>query len=137
VPDLSTMVVFAGAALVLLLIPGPAVLYITTRSVTQGRAAGMASVLGIATGSLVHVAAATVGLSALLVGSAVAFHTVRSIGAACLVALGVLSDGAYALISAALGDRLRDKAGSRRAGVVSGLVYVGLGVATAANSSRA
>jgi threonine/homoserine/homoserine lactone efflux protein len=70
-------------------IPGPAVLYIVTRSIDQGRSAGVASVLGIHTGSLVHVAAAAAGLSALVVSSAVAFSVVKYAGAAYLVILGV------------------------------------------------
>jgi len=77
------------AAVTLLLIPGPAVLYIVTRSVDQGRAAGLASVCGVHVGTLLHVAAAALGLSALLVSSATAYDTVRWLGAAYLVGLGV------------------------------------------------
>jgi threonine/homoserine/homoserine lactone efflux protein len=88
-PDASTIGVFAAAALALLVVPGPAVIYITTRSIDQGRAAGFASVLGIATGTLVHTAAAAVGLSALLASSAVAFGIVKYVGAAYLVFLGL------------------------------------------------
>ena len=88
-PDASTLALFAVAALTLLVIPGPAVLYIVTRSVDQGRAAGLASVCGVHVGTLVHVAAAALGLSALLVSSATAYDTVRWLGAAYLVWLGV------------------------------------------------
>jgi threonine/homoserine/homoserine lactone efflux protein len=88
-PEASTIGVFAVAALALLVVPGPAVIYITTRSIDQGRAAGFASVLGIATGTLVHTAAAAVGLSALLASSAVAFGIVKYVGAAYLVFLGL------------------------------------------------
>jgi len=77
------------AAITLLVIPGPSVLYIVTRSVDQGRAAGLASVGGIHVGTLVHVAAAAFGLSALLVSSATAYNAVRWVGAAYLVWLGV------------------------------------------------
>ena len=80
---------FIGAAIALLLTPGPAVLYIVTRSVEQGRAAGLVSVVGICSGTLVHVVAATLGLSALLVSSARAFTTVRYAGAAYLIVLGI------------------------------------------------
>ncbi len=80
---------FVGAAIALLLTPGPAVLYIVTRSVEQGRAAGLVSVVGICSGTLVHVVAATLGLSALLVSSARAFTTVRYAGAAYLIVLGI------------------------------------------------
>jgi threonine/homoserine/homoserine lactone efflux protein len=88
-PDPSTLALFAAAAVGLLLIPGPAVLYVVTRSVDQGRAAGLASVAGIHVGTLVHVVAAALGLSALLVSSAVAYDTVRWLGAAYLVWLGL------------------------------------------------
>jgi threonine/homoserine/homoserine lactone efflux protein len=88
-PEASTLALFAVAAVTLLVIPGPAVLYIVTRSVDQGRAAGLASVCGIHVGTLLHVAAAALGLSALLVSSATAYDTVRWLGAAYLVWLGV------------------------------------------------
>ena len=80
---------FVAAALVILLIPGPAVLYLVTRSIAQGRRAGFVSVLGLSTGALVHVIAATVGLSAVLVASSTAFNAVKMLGAAYLVYLGV------------------------------------------------
>jgi threonine/homoserine/homoserine lactone efflux protein len=89
VPSPSTVAVFCAAALSLLVLPGPAVLYIVTRSVDQGRRAGLVSVLGIHTGSVVHVAAAAVGLSALLATSAAAFTVVKLAGAAYLVFMGV------------------------------------------------
>jgi threonine/homoserine/homoserine lactone efflux protein len=88
-PETSTLALFALAAITLLVIPGPSVLYIVTRSADQGRAAGLASVCGVHVGTLVHVAAAALGLSALLVSSATAYHTVRWLGAAYLVWLGV------------------------------------------------
>jgi threonine/homoserine/homoserine lactone efflux protein len=88
-PSLSTFGVFALATMALLIVPGPAVLYVVTRSVGQGRRAGLVSVLGLHTGSLVHVAAAATGLSALLLASATAFQVVKLAGAAYLVALGV------------------------------------------------
>ena len=88
-PDASSLTVFVLAALALLLVPGPAVLYIIARSVDQGRTAGLVSVVGVGLGSMVHVAAAALGLSALLVQSATAFRTVKYLGAAYLVYLGV------------------------------------------------
>jgi threonine/homoserine/homoserine lactone efflux protein len=87
--DPAAYAVFLGAALALLVVPGPAVLYIVARSVHQGRRAGLASVLGIHVGTLVHVLAATVGLSALLASSATAFTVVKLLGAAYLVYLGI------------------------------------------------
>lgn len=88
-PTLSTIVVFLLAGLGILLIPGPAVLYIVTRSMAQGRRAGLASVGGIETANLVHLVAATLGLSALLMTSALAFSVVKYLGAAYLIFLGV------------------------------------------------
>jgi threonine/homoserine/homoserine lactone efflux protein len=89
VPTPSTIALFCSAALALLLLPGPTVLYIVTRSIDQGRRAGLVSVLGTHVGSLVHVAGAALGLSALLVSSAVAFSAVKYVGATYLIWLGV------------------------------------------------
>jgi threonine/homoserine/homoserine lactone efflux protein len=88
-PDASTLGLFSVAALALLVIPGPAVTYIVMRSVDQGRTAGLVSILGIHTGSAVHVAAAVLGLSAILASSATAFTAVKLAGAAYLIAIGV------------------------------------------------
>ena len=88
-PSASTLGLFAIAALALLVIPGPSVLYVVTRSVEQGRRAGLVSVVGIHTGSLVHIAAAATGLSALLLASATLFNAVKLAGAAYLIFLGV------------------------------------------------
>jgi len=87
-------------AMLLLLIPGPAVLYITSRSIGLGRAAGLASAMGIAVGTMFHVAAATLGLSALLVSSSAAFQLVKYAGAAYLIYLGIrtLRDGGTAAL---------------------------------------
>jgi threonine/homoserine/homoserine lactone efflux protein len=89
IPAPSSLVLFVTAALVLLVIPGPAVLYVTSRTIGHGRAAGFVSALGIGVGSLVHVAAAAVGLSALLMSSAGVFGAVKYLGAAYLIYLGV------------------------------------------------
>jgi threonine/homoserine/homoserine lactone efflux protein len=88
-PDPSHLALFVGAALLLLVVPGPAVLYVVTQSVSQGRRAGFASVAGITTGTLVHIVAATIGLSALLASSALAFDVVKYLGAAYLVVVGI------------------------------------------------
>jgi threonine/homoserine/homoserine lactone efflux protein len=87
-PDVHTLLLFAAAALALLVVPGPSVIYIVTRSVSQGRRAGIASMLGIQTGSLVHVAAAAAGVSAVVASSATAFSLVKYAGAAYLILLG-------------------------------------------------
>jgi threonine/homoserine/homoserine lactone efflux protein len=89
IPDPDRLAVFVVAALALLVVPGPAVLYVVARSIHHGRRAGLASVLGIHVGTLVHIAAATVGLSALIVSSAVAFTAVKIAGAVYLVGLGL------------------------------------------------
>ncbi|MDH4338839.1 MAG: LysE family translocator [Thermoleophilia bacterium] len=88
-PDPPAIGLFVVAALALLLVPGPAVLYIVARSIHEGRRAGLASVLGIHVGTLVHIAAATLGLSALIASSAVAFTAVKIAGAVYLVGLGL------------------------------------------------
>ena len=87
-PSSAQLWLFCLAALVLLAIPGPAVLYIVVQSAEQGRRAGLASVAGVHVGTLVHVAAASIGLSALIVASATAFTAVKYAGAAYLVLLG-------------------------------------------------
>jgi len=89
IPDSHSVALFVVAALALLLVPGPAVLYVVTRSIHEGRRAGIASVVGIHVGTLVHIAAATLGLSALIVSSAVAFTAVKVAGALYLVGLGL------------------------------------------------
>jgi threonine/homoserine/homoserine lactone efflux protein len=88
-PGAANLGLFAGAALALLLIPGPAVLYIVGRSVEHGRRAGLVSLGGIHAATLVHVAAAALGLSAVLASSAVAFGVVKYAGAAYLIWLGL------------------------------------------------
>ena len=89
IPDLATLGLFCVAALALLVVPGPAVLYIVAQSIDGGRRAGLYSTLGVHLGSVVHVAAAAVGLSAILVSSATAFSVVKYAGAAYLVYLGL------------------------------------------------
>ncbi len=89
IPSAAHIGAFAAAGFVLLLVPGPAVLYIVGRSVEQGRLAGVVSVLGITAGTLVHVAAAVVGLSALITSSVLAFSIVKYAGAAYLIYIGV------------------------------------------------
>ncbi len=88
-PSTHAFAVFVPAALVLLAIPGPAVLYVVATSVEGGRRNGLLSVAGVHLGSLVHVVAAVAGLSALIVSSAVAFSTVKYVGAAYLIVVGI------------------------------------------------
>ena len=89
IPDHASLVIFITAALVLLAIPGPAVLYVVGRSIGLGRSAGLVSALGIGVGTCIHVGAAAVGLSALLMSSAAAFGVVKYLGAGYLIYLGV------------------------------------------------
>jgi threonine/homoserine/homoserine lactone efflux protein len=88
-PSVSAYAVFLATAMVLLLIPGPAVLYVVTRSIEMGRAGGLASVAGITTGTVAYVTLATAGLSSLVLASTVAFDAVKYVGAAYLLLLGV------------------------------------------------
>ena len=106
-PDLGSLGVFVAAAVLLLVTPGPAVLYIVARSIHEGRRSGLVSVLGVHAGTLVHVAAAAAGLSALLAASAAAFAAVKYLGAAYLIYLGVrrLLDRAGGPAAAVLGAR--------------------------------
>ncbi len=85
----GSLLTFAVAALIVLVIPGPSVLYIIARSVSQGRQAGLVSAVGLSAGALFHVVAATAGLSALLLTSATAFAVVKGLGAGYLIYLGV------------------------------------------------
>lgn len=85
----ATLSVFITASLALLITPGPAVMFIVTRSIEQGRKAGLASVCGIEVGGLFHVAAAALGLSTILVSSALAFDVVKYLGAAYLIYIGI------------------------------------------------
>jgi threonine/homoserine/homoserine lactone efflux protein len=89
VPSLSTYAVFLATGMALLLVPGPAVLYVVTRSIEMGRAGGLASVAGITTATVAHVTLATAGLSSLILASTVAFDAVKYVGAAYLLLLGL------------------------------------------------
>lgn len=88
-PDLGSIVTFAIASVTLLLIPGPAVIYILNRSVADGREVGLSAVAGLELGNLVHAVAASAGLSAVLATSATAFNAVKWLGAGYLVFVGV------------------------------------------------
>jgi threonine/homoserine/homoserine lactone efflux protein len=208
-PDLNTLTLFAAASALLIVMPGPAVIYIVARSVEHGRDAGLMSMLGVEVASLTHGLAATVGLSALLASSATAFGVVKYAGAAYLIYLGiraliddgdrrptaeerralsprslflwgylvgllnpktalfflaflpqfvdqaqgavamqimilsavftaiaVLSDGAYALLGGAAGQRLSAIWHGRSISRASGCIYIGLGVTAALSHGR-
>jgi threonine/homoserine/homoserine lactone efflux protein len=89
VPSLSAYAVFLVTAIAILLVPGPAVLYVVTRSIEMGRAGGIASVAGITTATAAYVALATAGVSSLIIASTVAFDVVKYAGAAYLLVLGL------------------------------------------------
>ena len=103
----SLLLLFVTGAAILPLIPGPAVLYIISRSVAHGRPAGLVSAMGIAAGTLFHIAAATLGLSALLASSALAFQFVKYLGAAYLIYLGIrtLRSGDSHMLNTASGGK--------------------------------
>jgi threonine/homoserine/homoserine lactone efflux protein len=157
-PSVHTLLVFAAAVVVFAIIPGPSVLYIVTRSIAQGRLAGVVSASAVAVGNLVHVAAATLGLSAILASSAAAFAVLNpktalfflaflpqftdpAAGpiAAQIAVLGLvltlitgLSDSTYALVAGTAGGWLRGTpAFRRRQRMVSGGAYIALGVTAA------
>ena len=89
VPPLHDVVAFGIASIALLVIPGPAVIYVLNRSVADGRNAALAGVAGLEIGNFMHVIAATLGLSAIIAASATAFSTIKWAGAAYLVYVGV------------------------------------------------
>ena len=103
----SSLLLFVTGAALLLVIPGPAVTYVVSRSIGHGRAAGLVSVMGIVVGTLLHVSAATLGLSALLASSALAFQSIKYLGAAYLIYLGIrtLRRDDSQLLQAANGER--------------------------------
>ncbi|MFZ9629931.1 MAG: LysE family translocator [Ilumatobacteraceae bacterium] len=90
-PSASLLLTFAAASFVLLIIPGPAVLYIVNRSVSDGRRVGLSAAAGLTLGNLTHAIAASVGLSAVLAASATAFNIVKWAGAAYLIVTGLRS----------------------------------------------
>ena len=85
----TNLLLFFTASLALILVPGPDMIYVITRGVSQGRPVGLLSAVGVCCGILVHTAFAAVGLSAILAQSALAFSVVKYVGAAYLVYLGV------------------------------------------------
>ena len=94
-PTLDTMMVFTAATFALLIVPGPSVVYVMTRSIEQGRSAGITAMLGLETGALIHVLAAATGLASLLAASPTAFTVIRWGGAAYLVYLAIRQFRAY------------------------------------------
>jgi threonine/homoserine/homoserine lactone efflux protein len=88
-PDTVLLLGFIAASLIVLVLPGPGVFYVLTRSASQGRRAGLISALGLSVGALAHVAAAAAGLSALLLTSATAFGVVKTLGAGYLIYIGI------------------------------------------------
>jgi threonine/homoserine/homoserine lactone efflux protein len=88
-PEPHTFVLFAGTSILILVAPGPSVLYVITRSVSQGRRAGAVSVLGVGLGNFSHAIAAAIGVSAIVASSAIAFSVVKYAGAAYLIYLGI------------------------------------------------
>ncbi|MDB5827414.1 MAG: lysE type translocator family protein [Variovorax sp.] len=86
---LTDLLTFMAVVLGLFLVPGPAVLLVITRTAQGGRRTGVATGLGVAAGDLIHTLAASVGLSALLATSALAFTIVKFAGAGYLLYLGV------------------------------------------------
>jgi len=88
-PEGATILIVALASVALVVVPGPAVIYILTRSVSQGRDAGLVSAVGVNLGSSVHVLAAVAGLTVLLANSAAAYTTLKWAGVAYLAWIGM------------------------------------------------
>ena len=85
----STLITFSIAALIIIVIPGPAVLFIITQSIESGRNAGLISVSGILTGGFIHVITASLGVAAIFAASPLAFNLLKFLGAAYLIFLGI------------------------------------------------
>jgi len=88
-PAIETIVLFMAAVLALNVTPGPSIAYVMSRSFGQGRTAGLVSAVGLGTGSLLHAIGATLGLSAVVAYSPMAYAVIKYLGAAYLVYLGV------------------------------------------------
>ena len=87
--DLHTYLLFIGAVVVLVIVPGPDMAYMLTRTILQGRRAGVLAAVGINAGAYVHVTAAVLGLTAILAASSIAFAVVKWLGACYLIWIGV------------------------------------------------
>lgn len=90
-PDVTHWTIFLGAAFVLLITPGPSIMYVMARAVPQGVHAAVLSAVGLALGDLLQVVATAIGLSALLGTVSAVFSVLKFAGAAYLVVLGVLT----------------------------------------------
>jgi threonine/homoserine/homoserine lactone efflux protein len=121
--DIHDVAMFLGASPLLNLTPGPDTLYAVSHASARGWRAGAVAALGIGAGRLVHILAATLGLSALLLASARAFATLRCVGAACLVRVGVARLAARAAGRPGLAARA-----ARTFSRVTGAVFVALGL---------
>lgn len=87
--EFSTLWLFSITAILLITVPGPSVFYIVERSIDQGKNAGLTSVIGVACGTIIHIIGVGIGISALLMTSALAFNIVKFLGAAYLIYLGL------------------------------------------------
>jgi len=128
----SQLFLFLGAALMIALMPGPGILYVATRTLAGGRREGLASSFGTGIGGLVHVVAAALGLSALVLTSAALFGWLKLAGAAYLVFLGVRMLVSARADAAAMAAEMGEAsaAGTRRA-FVDGVLVEALNPKTA------
>ncbi|MGG1289814.1 LysE family translocator [Bacillus smithii] len=85
--DFTLIISFLGVAILLTLMPGPDILFVMTQSISQDKKAGIATTLGLCSGLIVHISAATLGVSAIIYQSALAFAIVKYTGAAYLLYL--------------------------------------------------
>lgn len=87
-PDIQQLVLFAAASAVLAVTPGPDILYVITRGMTQGKAAALSAAAGFSLGNIAHTSFAVFGLSAVIMSSAMAFTVIKLLGAAYLIYIG-------------------------------------------------
>jgi threonine/homoserine/homoserine lactone efflux protein len=131
-PDGATLLLFIGTSLALLAVPGPAVIYVVTRSLDQGRGAGMVSMLGVETGTFAYALFFLAFLPQFVDRSRGAITVQILVLGSLFTLLAILSDGAYVLLAGAVGSWLRAGRRARRGlARLSGGVYIGLGVSAA------
>ena len=126
--DSTVLFAFVVASLVVLIVPGPGVLYIVTRAASHGSQAALPSVVGLSVGAFVHAVAAAAGLSALLLASAAAFDVVKTIGAVYLIVLGIRTLLANDAVSPTRATLNRARARAFSDGVVISILNPKLGV---------
>jgi threonine/homoserine/homoserine lactone efflux protein len=123
VPDVAHWTIFLSAAFVLLITPGPSIMYVMARAIAQGPHAAVLSAVGLALGDLLQVVATAVGLSALLASAPAIFSVLKFAGAAYLVVLGALTlVGKGARAASPIEGNLRPQQPAKRSLILQGFL---------------